>query len=413
MHYLGRRRSLNVYFAMVAGTLLFPAQVQAGKSDAFYVPPVTLPAGDPGTVIRSQLLDNSAALPDAAQNHLVLYASKAIDGRAIAVSGVISIPKGEPPATGWPVTTWAHGTTGIGPACVPSRDTPTGPEHRFLGMKQMVMNDYVRRGYVVVATDYEGLGTQGPNRFLQGVSAGRGVIDIVRAARQLDPRIGQRYVIVGHSQGGHADLFAAALGPDYAPEISLLGNVAIAPASHIGSTVTSMMRDARPSYALGYAMYVLQSFSSNHGDIDLAKILTPKARSHLPETMSDCISKTLSEGYWATAIPKDQFIAGADISAVLRVAGQNEPASLRISAPTLVLQGTADNTVQPSWTDEVVRSLCKGGARLRYTKYLGADHETVVTQGAPEIAAWVDARFAGTDALSNCKALPVAANPSK
>lgn len=408
MRLLVRGLCLSAFFMSVAAVPM-PARGQAPELDTFYVPPSALPEGDHGTLIRSVPLGNSAALSDAAQNRLVLYTSTAIDGRAIAVSGVISIPKGEPPAAGWPVTTWTHGTTGIGPACAPSRDTPTGPEHSFLGMKQVVMNDYVRRGYVVVATDYEGLGTPGPHPFLQGVSAGRGAIDIIRAARQLDPRIGPRYVIVGHSQGGHADLFAAALGPDYSSELSLLGNVAIAPASHIGATVKSMMEETKPSYALGYVMYVLQSFASNHRDIDLAKILTPQARLHLPETMTDCISKTSSEGYWATAIPKDQFIVGADMSAVLRVAAENEPAALRIAAPTLVLQGTADDTVQPLWTDEVVRSLCKSGTRLRYATYSGADHETVVTQGAPEIAAWVDARFADADAASNCEALPVAA----
>ncbi|HEY6832585.1 MAG TPA: alpha/beta fold hydrolase [Pseudolabrys sp.] len=366
-----------------------------------------------GTLIRTQPLTDAAALPSAARNLLVLYHSKSIDGRDITVSGTVAIPKGSPPAGGWPVTTWAHGTTGIGPACAPSRDTPQGPEHLFLGMKQALMDDYVKRGYVVVATDYEGLGAPGLHPFLQGTSEGRGIIDIMRAARMIDARIGTRYVVIGHSQGGQAALFAAALGPDYAPEFTLLGDVAMAPASHIAATVQAMTTASHPSYALGYAMYVLQSFASNHPAIDLTKILTPQALAHLPETRQFCITKTASEGYWATAIPKDQFVAGADLGPILKIAAANEPGDLRIAAPILVLQGTADDTVLPPWTDAVVRSLCKAGNDVRYAVYRGASHETIVTQAAGDIRSWVDDRFGHATTESSCGALPTAARPSQ
>jgi pimeloyl-ACP methyl ester carboxylesterase len=386
-----------------------PVAARAADADAFYRPPSPLTPAEHGAVIRSRALTGSAALPSAARNLLVLYHSRSVDGRDIAVSGTIAIPAGEPPAGGWPLTSWAHGTTGIGPACAPSRDTPTGPEHVFLGMKQKLMDDYVRRGYVVVATDYEGLGGPGLHPFLQGTSAGRGVIDIMRAARAMDHAIGARYVVIGHSQGGHADLFAASIGPDYAPELKLLGNVAMAPASHIAATVQGMAAAAKPSYALGYAMYVLQSFASNHPGIDLKKILTPAALAHLPQTRRDCITRTVSQGYWATSIPKQQFLPRADLAPVLKVAAANEPDGLRIAAPTLVVQGTADDTVLPAWTDAVVRSLCERGNGLHYSVYPAATHETIVTQASEQVRNFVDARFAGGAAPGNCGDLPAAA----
>ena len=385
------------------------AGAQSASSDELYRSPLPLPPGAPGHVIHSASLMNAAALPDAQQNLLVLYKSISIKGHDIAVSGTIAIPKGDAPAAGWPVTTWTHGTTGIGPPCAPSRDTSDGPEHLFLGIKQVLMNDYVRRGYVVVATDYEGLGTPGPHLFLQGVSEGRGALDIVRAARTIDSRIGSRYVVVGHSQGGHADLFAAAIGASYAPELTLLGNVAIAPASHIGTTVAAMTVEAKPSYALGYAMYVLQSFSANHPAIDLKKILTQEALDHLPETRKNCITNLVSEGYWATAIPKEQFIPSADLTAVQAGAAANDPATLRVASPTLILQGMADVTVQPAWTDQVAHALCQNGTPLEYMIYPGADHETVVTAATADIAAWIDARFSDETPASNCAALPTVA----
>ena len=44
----------------------------------------------------------------------------------------------------------------------------------------------VLQDMVVAATDYQGLGTPGPARSLIGLSAGRAVLDVARAARGLD-----------------------------------------------------------------------------------------------------------------------------------------------------------------------------------------------------------------------------------
>ena len=121
----------------------------------------------------------------------------------------------------------------------------------------------------------------------------------------------------------------------------------------------------------------------------------------------------MSEGYWATAIPKDQFIAGADLSGVLKVAALNDPATLKITVPTLVVQGTADTTVMPSWTDATVRGLCRNGSPVLYTTYDGADHETIVSRSADEASRWIDHRFKAMPATSNCADLPWAGAPVK
>ncbi|MDP2356234.1 MAG: alpha/beta fold hydrolase [Beijerinckiaceae bacterium] len=351
-------------------------------------------------------LTTSAALPSAARNILVLYHSRGLNGEDVAVSGAISVPRGAPPAGGWPVITWTHGTTGLVAACAPSRDTPKGPEHVSLSQKQALLDTYVKRGYAVVATDYQGLGGPGLHPFLQGVIAGHNAIDIIRAARQADQVIGTRYVVMGHSQGGHANLFAAALGPKYAPELNLLGNVAFAPASHIDETLTSMLLATSPSLRLGYSMYVLQSFASNHPTINLSRLLSQSAMENLPLTQEQCVTATLSSGYWATAVPQQQFLKDPELSGVLKVAVSNDPGALQIEAPTFIAQGSADETVLPSWTDDVAQRLCENGTPIEYAVYAGADHETVVDQAAAKAQRWIDARFAGQEAINSCWQLP-------
>lgn len=155
-------------------------------------------------------------------------------------------------------------------------------------------------------------------------------------------------------------------------------------------------------------MYVLQSFASNHSGIQLDTILSRQALDHLPQTLHACITATVTEGYWATAVPKDQFLPKADLTSVLQAAAENEPAALKIAVPTLVAQGTADDTVMPTWTDNVVGSLCKNGTPLEYLVQRGANHETVLTSSTAQMKTWVDARFAGEPAKSNCGALPSA-----
>jgi pimeloyl-ACP methyl ester carboxylesterase len=57
------------------------------------------------------------------------------------------------------------------------------------------------------------------------------VLDAARAARQLDGAgAGGRVVLAGHSEGGHAVLWAAELATSYAPELQVTGVAALAPA---------------------------------------------------------------------------------------------------------------------------------------------------------------------------------------
>ena len=138
------------------------ASIPAGPAgDAFYTPPSPLPKGPRGSVIWTRPLDGTMALPSAAKNILVLYRSVGGKGESVAVSGTISIPQGAPPRGGWPVITWTHGTTGLAPVCAPSRDTEKGPEHDYIAVIRTLLDSFVKKGYVIVASDYAGLGTPG------------------------------------------------------------------------------------------------------------------------------------------------------------------------------------------------------------------------------------------------------------
>jgi pimeloyl-ACP methyl ester carboxylesterase len=387
----------------------FAASTPAGPAgDAFYTPPSPLPAGKRGSVIWTRPLDGTMALPSAAQNSLVLYRSTGASGGIKAVSGTLSVPKGDAPAGGWPVIVWTHGTTGLAPACAPSRDTDSGPEHAYIAVIRTLLDGYVKQGYAVVASDYEGLGVAGNHPFLQGVPTGRNALDMLRAGREIAPSLGTDYTVVGHSQGGQVDLFAAAIGPSYVPEFKLHGNVAFAPGSHIMDRLKLVMNSAKTELSLPYVLYTLQSFARSNSAIDLKRILTPVALAHLPDLMQGCMTHALTTGYWSTAIAKDQFVKRPDLRAFKKMALRNEPGLLRIKVPTRIVQGKDDVTVMPEATDDSARQLCARGNRLDYVPVAGADHDGSMIKGGADAQAWIDARFKGSAASNNCKALPKA-----
>lgn len=164
------------------------------------VPPTVARAAPPGRGVPL-LVDATplAGSPGGSSAFTIRYRSTGIDGRPIETSGVVIVPRGPAPAAGRDIVAWAHGTTGIADACAPSA---TAAAFQITGLEALL-----QRGYVVVATDYEGLGTPGPHPYLAGPSAARSIFDAVRAARAMtQAAASDRAVVVGISQGGHAAL---------------------------------------------------------------------------------------------------------------------------------------------------------------------------------------------------------------
>src|SRR5512132_723555 len=217
---LPARRAIALAAIALAAVIVFAAASQRAeaKGDAvvrkgpkglsFYKPPKGIPKQH-GTLIWARKATGLVPLADAKYTKLVLYSSRTPQGAKDAISGSVSVPKGKPPKGGWPVITWAHGTTGVADICAPSRDGLDPSANTGETYINGDLNAWLKAGYAVIRTDYEGLGTPGKHPYLIGTSEGRSVLDIVAAARQLDPNISKRYLISGHSQGGHAALFAA------------------------------------------------------------------------------------------------------------------------------------------------------------------------------------------------------------
>ncbi|MGD5929547.1 alpha/beta fold hydrolase, partial [Xanthomonas citri pv. citri] len=138
-------------------------------------------------------------------------------------------------------------------------------------------------------TDYEGLGTPSTHPYLIGVSQGRSVLDMVRGARKLDRSLGKKVLIAGHSQGGHAALWAAALAGRWTPELDVRGTLALAPASHLGAQPAQLGAHAAPSPLSGLAALIVRGIDVSRPQLGVASLQTEQAQALYPQVDEACL----------------------------------------------------------------------------------------------------------------------------
>jgi pimeloyl-ACP methyl ester carboxylesterase len=319
-------------------------------------------------------------------------------GERIEVSGVIIAPDLPPPQGGRPVVAWAHPTTGVADICAPS----TNPEFfdTIPHLPALIALDYV-----VAATDYAGLGTPGPHPYLVGESEGRSVLDAVRAAANLPKTgAGPRFVAWGHSQGGHAALFAGQMARRYAPNLALVGVAAIAPATELRELLQDDFTERVGKILTAYALW---SWAEVYG-VSLESAARPAAIPGIERVVRDCV-ETEGEGYrvaYDSLAMGDSFLIRGAFEAEpwRRLLDRNRPGGEPIGAPVYVAQGTEDPIVRPAVTSDFVRGLCARGEVVRYEELPGAAHLRAGRISATSAIQWMRDRFDGRPAPSTCEA---------
>lgn len=359
----------------------------------FYTAPARLRAKKPGDLIRSEPLSGA---PAGAAAWKVLYVSTGLDGKPNEVSGIVIAPTLPPPPGGRPVIAWAHPTTGVAENCAPS--LLKGVFDTIPHLQALIALDWV-----VVATDYPGLGTPGPHPYLVGESEGRAVLDSVRAAGQVPKAAATtRFAAWGHSQGGHAALFAGQLAKSYAPELTLVGVAAIAPATELLQLLKDDLDERAGKILVSYCLW---SWSRVYG-LSLAPFVEPAALTTIDRIANDCI-ETEGEGYrvmFASLPLKAGFLSPEEYTSgpLVRLLAENRPGRAPAGAPLYVAQGTEDPIVRPSVTADFVARLCGAGEVIRFERLEGEGHMKAGRVSASSAIQWMQSRFEGARAPNTC-----------
>src|SRR6202034_904103 len=386
---------MRAKFKLILGILCALAVMDAAAAQtAFYRAPSSMVAGAPGTLVRQEMIDGA---PLGATTYRVLYRSTGLDDKPIFVSGVVIVPPGDPPPGGRPIVAWAHPTSGIVPRCAPSLAI-------FLFQQIQGLRSFVRDGYVVAATDYPGLGTKGPHPYLVGVSEARAVIDSVRVAAQLPGAGGgNKFVVWGHSQGGHAALFTGIIAKTYAPELDLLGVAAAAPATDL---VMLMNEDIDSVGGKNITAMTLWSWQRGFG-ANINKVVDPRAMPAINQLAGECIEgpfdirirerteHPLEKSFLTTKHP-------SDVEPWHSLLAKNSPGALPPELPVFLAQGTDDVIIRPKVTQDYAAALCGAGSKVRILLMPNIGHGRAAQASTLAVLDWTSDRFAGKPAPDDC-----------
>lgn len=381
---------LALALAVGAAGLGYRAEQAAPVVDAFYSAPSEVPE-EPGVLLRSEPF--TRGMPSGSRAWRILYSTSAHDGAPAVASGLVVVDA-DAPATPRPVIAWAHGTTGYATPCAPTLLLDPLGAGALPGVDRILAQDWV-----LVATDYVGLGTDGPHPYLIGPGEAHSVLDAVRAAHQLDlggPGAGPETVVWGHSQGGHAALWAGQLAASYAPELQLDGIAALAPAADVVPLTENMPNVTGGSL---FASYVVAAYAATYPELDVDDLVVPAARTMLREMAGRCLSEPSALASLVTALSlardRDVFAMSPTSGAIGDRLRENTPTG-PFAAPVLVGQGLTDPLVVADVQEAFVGRLCAAGHRVDYRTYPDRDHLQVVADDSPlvdDLLHWTRARF--------------------
>lgn len=389
-----------------------PVLRQGPAGHAFYNGPKALPAGAHGTLIWARRVP----APKGAIAWKVLYKSKDVKGRTDAVSGLVIAPQGKAPKQGRPVVAWAHGTLGGARSCAPSipnnparnlRDYYTYDDPDFIDVGVPALTTFLKAGYVVTATDYQGLGAPGVHQYTVGRTEANNVVDSVKAATQLpgvDP--GKRVVTLGWSQGGGAAIFTGQQAEAaYAKPFKVIGIAALAPAANNGPDLAGQVPKGPVNSIYPYVtavqqLNVIRGYSAAYG-LNPSPMVTPAGMQALHALNVEC-TVHLGDVLQELNVNVVTLFNYPFPPALITRAYQNTAGQQTTVAPVLTMQGTDDSVVNPNGTDQYIQRACQFKQPIEYTMYPGATHQTIPFVAMNEYVPWIKARFAGRPAPSNC-----------
>ena len=362
-------------------------------------------AAHAGMLTASAALPAALSLPDAGQALRITYLStNGVSGTGLVpVTAEVILPPGRPPAGGWPIVAWAHGTVGVADHCAPSSNPWSERNRRYLAT-------WMQRGFAIVGTDYQGLGTPGGHAYLSTRVEAYSVLDGVRAALASVPGLANRIMIVGQSQGGGAAFASAAYAPAYAPELDIRGTVATgAPYITAGLIQQMLAAPAVPGASYNplvvYLLYLAQGQASYQAGFRPEDVFTPKAMPAYNAAASLCVYE-LTDRIKKEGLNLGNALQPGFAKALAPSLAAMEYPTLKLAQPLFMGTGEVDRDVPPPLQLGLVRAACAAGTVVQAHVYKGLDHSQTVNASLPDSAMFTKAVMAGQPVAPQCTPIP-------
>lgn len=367
------------------------------SDDPFYTVPEDAAKAPPGTPLKVEKdVDTSKyTLPPATALSRILYQSENLNGYPVPASAYVLwpySPRSQP--DGYPIVAWAHGTSGITANSAPSH-------HKNLWQHFLAPYQLALQGYVVIATDYAGLGVDKHasgekivHEYLACPSQANDVVYSVEAAQAAFPELSKEFVVIGHSQGGGAAWATAQRQVDQ-PIPGYLGAVAVAPVSSILEEPGRFLPILIAAMCLG--------LTSTFPDFKLRDVMSPDGEKRFEAVLQTdgCVASAvalLSEGEilqpnWR----QDSYLQKYD--SVVSNGGKE------IGGPLLVIHGESDPQLSSKLTTDAVNKTASSfpSSQLEYILVPHVTHVSALAASQRLWMDWIADRFAGREVKFHCQ----------
>jgi len=365
--------------------------------DPFYAAPDSSSDAAAGTLLKVEK-ETDVSLYTIAPNLALsrfMYQSKTSKNLLVPVSAYVLWPYiARPYRSGYPVVAWAHGTSGNTTECAPSNIRNLW--HHFQAPYQLAL-----LGYVVVATDYAGLGVATDasgksivHEYISGPAQANDVLYSILAAQAAFPELSNEFVVLGSSEGGSAAWsFAQKMACE--PLDGHLGTIALSPLTRL----LSLPQDE--SIIPFLLLYLTPTLKANYGPFDPNEIFTLEGVGSL-----DTLAKL--QGCNIVLFQ----LGGHDI---LKPGWQNNPSVQRYQAaninggkeirgPLLAIQGGEDPIIHTPTVETAVTETIEKfpDSQIEYPLLPNVTHASAMYAGLQIYLEWIAARFAGQAAKPGC-----------
>jgi pimeloyl-ACP methyl ester carboxylesterase len=312
--------------------------------------------------------------------HKLTYRTS-LQGKNIKASGLVYLPK---TAGNYPVMCFQNGTNTV------NKDAPS---ESFGSDNWFMLQSLASMGFIVVVPDYIGFGESVnlPHPYLHAESTTQSIVDMLRAVNELtaedkvEAKPTKDLFIFGYSQGGWATMqLQKAIETKYDDEFNLIASSCAAGPYSIGfmNDFIAKSTDYPMPYFLGYLLNSYSSlklFTNPLSDLFqepyAAKIPTLYNGTNTGGTINAALTTKMAN------LLKPDFRTGWETDtkfSVLKSAfTANSVAAWKISTPTRLYHGSADELIPISLSNKMLQDLKTAGtldSKIELKIIPGADH---------------------------------------
>jgi Secretory lipase len=382
--------------------------VDKPSADPFYsYDPAAIAAASPGTVLKSRAISvpTRGVLPGSdVPGTQALYRTQNQLGQPTATAATI-IP---PPASGAPPPTkllsYQTFYDGLDDSCRPSYTLQGGVPATGSGdADNNLLLGYVRDGYTVVSSDYEGPADD----YTAGHESGYGTLDGIRAAEaKLSLPSSSPVGLVGYSGGSIASDWASELSPSYAPELNVLGVAE----GGIPVDYAHMFAYINGSTAWAGVIPAVTLGLFRAYQLDPTQYFNATGQQILGEVAKGCLTAGAYPGLHFEDMLKQQYrdwqqvpeLAGIFHDAIMGAIGTpKEPLFMAVGNA----DGNGDGVMPAGDVTALARTYCQRGVSVQLHTYTGSDHIASIALFDSDARQFMQQRYAGAMPANECASI--------